>query len=79
MRTRSLLRFCLDLGHDGNNATVVYAAILTAVEGNHTVYKSEEGMILTNTYICAGVVSRTALTHDNVAGLAYLTTPNLNA
>ncbi len=58
-----------------NDATVA----LAAVESNNTVNESEERVVLAHAYILAGIVNRTALTNDDVASYAGLSTPNLNA
>ncbi len=58
-----------------NDATIA----LAAVESNNTVNESEERVILAHAYILTRVVNSTALTHDDVASHAGLTTPNLNA
>ena len=67
------LSFCFRVNR--NNATITIAA----VEFYHTVNESEECVVLTHTHVLAGIVNSTALTHDDVACYAGLTTPNLNA
>ena len=59
----------------GNHAAVA----LATVERNHTVGKGKKSMVFTHAYVLAGIVNRTALTHDDVTGHAVLATPNLNA
>ena len=48
-------------------------------EDNNAIYKCEEGVILTHTYILTWIVNSTALTNDDVACLRYLTTIKLYA
>jgi hypothetical protein len=49
------------------------------VEVYHTVYESIKCVVLTDTYVVAGIVLSAALANNNVAGYTLLTTPNLNA
>ncbi len=58
-----------------NDATVA----LAAVESYHAVNESEERVVLAHAYVLTGIVNRSALTNDDVASNAGLTTPNLNA
>lgn len=66
------LCFC---GEDADNAAVAVATL----EVYHAIYESVEGVVLTDSHVLARMVLRTALTHDDVACNAGLTTPNLNA
>lgn len=68
-----LLGLCC--GYNGYNASVT----ATLVEVHHSVNQRIQCVVLTDTYISAGVVACTALTHDDIAGHTCLTTPNLNA
>ena len=55
------------------------AVALTTVEANNTVNEGEESVILAHANILTRIVNSTALTNDDVASNASLTTPNLNA
>jgi hypothetical protein len=56
------------------------AAVLTAfVEFHHAVDEGIERVVTTHANILAGVVGGAALTDNDVAGDALLTTKNLNA
>lgn len=55
------------------------ASFLAFSEDNNTVDESEQGVVLAHAHVEARVVNRTALTLDNVACLAVLTTENLYA
>ena len=72
-RLQTNLGFCF--GEHGNHAAVAVAA----VEVYRAINECIERVILAHAYIFAGIVHRTALTHDNVACDAGLSTPNLNA
>src|SRR5699024_7714788 len=62
----------------GSNAYVRFAFALLA-ELHGPVYESEQRVILADTDVLAGVVDRTALTDDDVAGLCELTAEQLDA
>ena len=62
-------------GRNGNHAAVAIAAM----EGNHAVNECVKRVVLTHTYVLSGIVNRTALANDDVAGYAGLSAPNLNA
>ena len=66
------LSFCL--GQNGNHAVVACSTL----EVNNTINKSEERVVLTHADVLAGIVNRTALTHDDVTSDTLLTAPNLN-
>lgn len=68
----SVLRF--SLGKHGNDAAVQASAL----EVDNTVGQGEERVVLTHAYVFARVVYCAALTNDDVASNANLTTPNLN-
>ena len=55
------------------------AVAVATLEVDYAVNQSEERVVLAHTDILAGIVNRTALTHDDVTGDAILTAPNLNA
>ena len=48
------------------------------MEVHYTVNKCIECVVLANTYVLTGIVLRTTLANDDVAGSNTLTTPNLN-
>ena len=52
---------------------------LTAVEFHLTVSEGIQRVVLAHTYIFTRIVNCAALTNDDVACDASLTTPNLNA
>ena len=58
------------------DVTTVFAAF---VELNDTVDKCKEGVVLTHADILAGVVGGTALTDNDIAGDALLTTKDFHA
>ena len=62
-------------GRNGNYAAVAIAAM----EGNHAVNECVKRVVLTHTHVLSGIVNRTALANDDVAGNAGLSAPNLNA
>jgi hypothetical protein len=64
------------LGGDDGDKRAVFAAF---VELDNTVNEGEKGMIFTHADVLAGVVGGTALTDDNVAGDAFLTTKDFHA
>lgn len=73
----SLIELMLGLscGDNGN-----YTPVTTAfMEVYNTVNQCIQCIILANTDILTGIVTSTALTHDNITGQASLTTPNLYA
>ena len=75
---RAFILFCWCVLLGGDNADK--GTILTAfVELHHTVDEGVERMVLAHTDILAGIVGRTALADDDVAGDALLTAENLNA
>lgn len=49
------------------------------MEGNDAVNECVKRVVLTHTYVLSGIVNRTALANDDVAGYAGLAAPNLNA
>lgn len=63
---------------DGGNANDTAVAVAT-LEVNNAVGKSIERVIATHAYVSTGIMNSTALTYDDVACNAGLTTPNLNA
>ena len=55
------------------------AVAVATLEDNSTISESIEGVVATHTYVLARVMNGTTLTNDDVASLAGLSTPNLNA
>lgn len=53
------------------------AAFFAFSEDNHTVDQCEQCVVLSHAYVETGVMNCTALTLDDVAGFAMLTTENL--
>ena len=60
----------------GNNVDES-ATVATLCELNSSAYESIEGVILSDTYVKAGVMHGSALTFDNVAGFGELAAKNL--
>ena len=60
-----------------SNAYIALAGCLLS-EDNYTINKCEEGVVLAHTNILTGVVYRTTLADDDVAGLSELTTEQLD-
>lgn len=73
------LDLCFGRNFYGNHAAVCPATVFAATEANNAVYQCVERVVAAHTYILAGVVGRTALANDDVAGDATLSSPNLNA
>lgn len=71
-----ITRLSFGLGIHRNIAAHARAATM---EVYHTVNEGEKRMILAHADVAAGVVNRTALTNDDIASHARLTSPNLNA
>ena len=57
----------------------IRAVVSLLSEDYRTINESEEGVILTHTYVLTWIVNSTALTNDDVACLRYLTTIKLYA
>jgi hypothetical protein len=53
-------------------------ATATAREGNNAVGEGIERVVAAHTYVLTGIVYRTALANNDVAGHAVLAAPNLN-
>ncbi len=54
-------------------------ALALLAERYRSIYKCEEGVILTHTHVLTGVVDSTSLTNDDVASLSELTTEKFYA
>lgn len=65
---------CLSFGQYRNGGTVQ----TTSLEGHDTVGQGIQGIVLTHTYVLAGIVTCTTLANDYVTGDALLSTKNLN-
>ena len=61
-----VLLLCLSFRYYGHNTLVS----LTLVEVYHTVYESIKCVVLTDTYVVAGIVLSAALANNNVVRLA---------
>ena len=76
------MKSCVKLGFapfsERNNRDKTLIASLL-FEFDHTVLEGVQRVVLTHTNILAGVVGRTALTDDDVAGQSRLTAVNLYA